>query len=193
MDFEKSPINAHDPTDMTLVKRVMRRDESALILLYRRYGTLVYSIAYRSLGNEQDAEEVTQDVFLTIWDKARQYKAQRGVFAAWLTTITRNAAIDRLRKRERRDPQASALSLDEAPELWETLKVDDNHQDLQRDMAEAFHQLSLEQQEALHLAYFHGMAQREIASALKRPLGTIKSHMRQGIERLRQIWLIQES
>lgn len=175
-----------------LVNKLHNYDEEALIQLYQRYGSLVYSIAFQTLGNEQDAEEVTQDVFLRIWEKSRQFDSSRGKFIAWLTTIARNSAIDRLRKRNRHGLDSQLVSLDDTPQLWETISVDNQDDDLRRSIASAMHHLTTEQREAIVLAYFYGMSQAEIADQLQRPLGTVKSHIRQGMQRLRELWLSQK-
>lgn len=170
-----------------------RHDESALRSLYQRYAGLVYSIAFRTLQNGEDAEEVTQDVFLRLWKQANLWDPKRGSLAAWLSTAARHAAIDLFRRKRRREPDPGPLSLDEHPALWETLPAgtgDDRER--QRRVAAMVQRLEAPQREAIVLAYFYGMAQSEIAEHLHRPLGTVKSHIRQGMERLRQIWLAQE-
>lgn len=174
--------------DVDLVDQVRTHDEEALIQLYRRYGKLVYSIALQTLENQQDAEEVTQDVFLRVWESSDQYDPSLGRFPAWLTRITRNAAIDRLRKQQRREPTEGTVSLDNSPQLWETIQVADDKDELRRSLAAEIGRLAPEQREAVFLAYFYGMTQREIAHQLKRPLGTVKSHIRQAMQRLRAIW-----
>lgn len=169
-----------------------QQPEEALLSLYQHYGTLVYSVAYRVLQNEQDAEEVTQDVFVRVWEQAERYDPQRGSMAAWLAVVTRNAAIDTLRKQQRRIP-IPTLSLDEHPQLWETLDANEPDIELTRQLAGALGQLSTEHQEALVLAYVHGLSQREIADHLNRPLGTVKSHIKQALDRLRRLWMSQET
>lgn len=191
LDINSSKIVS--TTDLDLVNQLRDHEETALVQLYRRYGTLVYSIALRTLGDEKDAEEVTQDVFLRIWEKSDQFDPSRGKFVAWLTTTARNAAIDRLRKRRRREPESEALSLDDTPQLWETIGVENADDELRRNIASAIHRLTAEQREAIILAYFYGLSQSEIAEQLQRPLGTVKSHVRQAMQQLRAIWLSQET
>lgn len=168
-------------------------DDDALKHLYQRYGALVYSIAYQTLGNQEDAEEATQDVFMQVWQKRQQYDPERGSMVAWISTISRHTAIDRLRKKSRRLPDQALVSLDSAPHLWESIASEMEDDDLQRRVAAAIPRLNAEQQEAIKLAYFYGLTQREIAERLERPLGTVKSHIRQGMERLRQLCLSEES
>lgn len=167
-------------------------DEDTLIALYHRYGALVYSIAWRTLENRQDAEEVVQDVFMRVWEKSHQFDPARGSFSAWLATMTRNAALDLLRKKRRAAPEHEPVSLDDSPHLWETLPAESEDRELHARLAAALHRLPAPQQETLMLAYFEGLSQSQIADKLQRPLGTVKSHLRQAMERLRQIWLAEE-
>lgn len=176
----------------SLLKRIKSGDESALLDLHERFANLVYSVTYRVLGNQQDAEEATQDVFLRVWDKAEQFDSKRGNFTAWLLTIARHVAIDRLRKRERHEPPPNSVSIDEKPHLWETTLVKDDLSDLQRTLLSTLKELPENQQQAIYFAYFHGMSHRDIAEHLDKPLGTIKSHIRLGMQKLREIWLNQQ-
>ena len=188
------PSIADSPTDGELIDRLRRHDEPALRELYRRHSTLVYSIALRTLGNAQDAEEVTQDVFLQLWKKANRYDPARGSLGGWLAVTTRNAAIDRFRHGQRREPDAGELLLDDAPQLWEVLGTDESDDfELRRTVASLVGRLESGQREAIQLAYFYGLSQVEIADRLHRPLGTVKSHIRQGMERLRHLWLAQNT
>ena len=103
-----------------LIQQIEAGDEDALIQLHEEFSTPVYSVAYRVLGNNLDAEEVTQDVFMKLWDKAYTFDSNKGKFISWLLTITRRSAIDRLRKRDRREPPENSVSMDAEPYLWET-------------------------------------------------------------------------
>lgn len=175
---------------LNLLNRILAHEEEALLELHRHYANLVYSVAYRVLNNAQDTEEVTQDVFLRLWDKAASFDPDKGKFSTWLATITRRMAIDHLRKRQRRNPDQS-VSMDEKPYLWETTLVQEDLSELQRTLLSAMGELSQEQQQAIQLAYFHGMSHTDIADHLQRPLGTVKSHIRIGMQKLRSIWLQQ--
>ncbi len=157
-------------------------------MLHDRYVNIVYSVAYRILNNGQDAEEVVQDVFLRVWERSASYDERKGKFTTWIATISRRMAIDRLRSRERKTPD-QMLSMDAAPHLWETTLVQEDMTDLQRSLLSAMRELSQEQQQAIQLAYFHGMSHADIAAHLNRPLGTVKSHIRLGMQKLRGIWL----
>lgn len=178
-----------NPQQLTkLLNQIQDNDESALSELYDQYVNAVFSVAYRVLGNEQDAEEVTQDVFMRIWKKAALYDEQKGKFISWLLTMTRRIAIDHLRRKQRASQVENPVSLDEQEFLYETTLVYDDTSELQRTLISVLQELPGEYRDAIQLAYFKGMTHAEIATYLKRPLGTVKSHIRQGMEKLRLIW-----
>jgi RNA polymerase sigma-70 factor (ECF subfamily) len=176
-----------------LLKQIESGEEAALLALHDRFANAVYSVAYRVLNNQQDAEEVTQDVFLRLWDKAQTYDPQKGKFLSWLLTITRRLAIDRLRKRNRREPPPNSVSMDEKPYLWETTLISENFDDLQRSLLSVLDELPDDQQQTIQLAYFYGMSHSDISDYLSRPLGTVKSQIRLGMQKLRSIWLSKQA
>lgn len=190
-DIEQVSIMEKE-TIKSLLRRLRSGDEDALLDLHEQFATLVYSVAYRVLSNQEDAEEATQDVFLRLWDKADLFDSTRGSFTAWLLTIARRVAIDRLRKRQRREAPQNSVSMDEKPHLWETTLVKEDLSDLQRTLLSTLKELPDEQQQAIYLAYFHGMSHRDIAEHLDKPLGTVKSQIRLGMQKLREIWLNQQ-
>ena len=177
------------PPVASLLKQIEAGDEEALLALHAQYANLVYSVAYRVLDSQQDAEEVTQDVFMRLWHKAEMFDPQKGKFTGWLLTITRRLALNRMRQRTRREAPQKTVSLDEHPQLWEAQLVHEDLSDLQRVLLSALGQLTADQQEAIQLAYFQGMTQAGIAEYLDKPLGTVKSHIRLGMQKLREIWL----
>ena len=175
-----------------LLNRIKDHDETALVELYDHYVNAVFSIAYRVLENTQDAEEVTQDVFLRIWNKSEQYNPAKGKFISWLLTITRRIAIDHLRHKQRTTQVTNPISLDEKEYLWETALIYQDLSDLQRTLVSALQELPADYRNAIQLAYFRGMTHNEISQHLNKPLGTIKSHIRQGMEKLRSVWISPE-
>ncbi|MDQ7027013.1 MAG: sigma-70 family RNA polymerase sigma factor [Anaerolineae bacterium] len=185
----KSIRNMNQASVPSLLKQILSGDEAALLALHDRFSNVVYSVAYRVLNNQQDAEEVTQDVFLRLWDKAASFDPNKGKFLSWLLTITRRMAIDLLRKRSRREPPPNSISMDEKPHLWETMLVVEDLDDLQRTLLSTLDELPQGQQQAIQLAYFYGMSHTDISEYLKRPLGTVKSQIRLGMQKLRTIWL----
>jgi len=176
-----------------LLNRIQHNEEPALSELYDQYNRVVYSVAYQVLSNQQDAEEVTQDVFLRIWNKSELYDPEKGKFVSWLLTMTKRLAIDLVRHKQRVSRVQNPVSLDEKEYLWETTLVDEgDNSELRRTLIDAMRELPTEYQEAIQLAYFKGMTHTQIADHLDRPLGTVKSHIRQGMQKLRAVWLSPE-
>ena len=173
---------------VNLLEQIQLNNESALVELYDHYVNLVFSVSYQVLENEQDAEEVTQDVFLRIWNKSALYNPDKGRFVNWLLTMTRRIAIDSLRRKRRVSQVNNPLSLDEQDYLWETALIYDDLSDLQHMLVSALQELPTDYRNAIQLAYFRGMTHTEISQHLNKPLGTIKSYIRQGMEKLRVVW-----
>jgi len=184
---------AMDPQKLVnLLDQIEHNYEPALVELYDYYVNVVYSVSYQVLENKQDAEEVTQDVFLRIWNKSALYNPDKGRFLNWLLTMTRRIAIDNLRRKQRVSQVSNPISLDEKEYLWETALIYDDLSDLQRMLASALQELPTDYRDAIQLAYFRGMTHTEISEHLNKPLGTIKSHIRQGMEKLRTVWISTE-
>jgi RNA polymerase sigma-70 factor (ECF subfamily) len=176
------------PADPELISRMKRGDEAALEALYGRYGGLVYTLALRIVGDPELAREVLQDTFLRSWDGLESYDSTRGRVPWWLMGIARNRAIDllrsrshqaRLREQQRLSPATPAT--DRAP--GDTVEAIG----LRRAVVSALADLSAAQRHAIELAYYSGLTQVEIARELGEPLGTIKSRMRDAMERLRGV------
>ena len=175
--------------DQRALRRVVDRDSGGLGTLYDRHGRAVFSLALRILGDESDAEEVTQDVFAQAWRRAGQYDESRGTVAAWLLVIARTRAIDRFRARrvrpEGRVQDDGGLTLQQLPatdpDVASEMMATERGQRVRR----ALEALPFLQRVAIELAYFEGLSQREIAERLEQPLGTVKTRMRLGLLKLR--------
>lgn len=180
------PINLPElPDDETLLALISSADEGALGALYERYGRLMYSIAVRITDDAEAAEEVLQDVFHAVWQRAEQFRSTVGSVQTWLAAITRNRAIDEVRSRWQRT-SASTLSLDAFPDLAATWERGVEHLTMLRaDLIEALNTLPLPQRQAIELSFFNGWTSQEIAQWLDEPVGTIKSRLRNGLEKLR--------
>src|SRR5690606_34870762 len=174
-------------TDAQLLKRIDQGDETALLELHGRYASLVYSVAYRVLNDRMAAEEVTQDTFMRLWDKAHTYDSAKGAFVPWMLTITRRLAID-LFRRQNRDPMGQTMLIDGDRERWEHVLAGE-HSDLRPTLVAVLYELPPEQRQPIELAYFYGMTQSQIAEYLELPLGTVKTRIRSGMERLRAAWM----
>ena len=172
--------------DRALVARVTEGDGGALEALYGRYGRPCYSLARRILTDDQLAQDVVQEVFLTLWRDASRFDPARGGFSSWLLSMTHHKAVDSVRKEEnlrKRRTTADILEDREVDgpkvhdEVWSTLR--------RGRVREALATLPDPQREALVLAYFGGYTQREIAGLTDTPLGTVKTRMLVGMKRLK--------
>jgi RNA polymerase sigma-70 factor, ECF subfamily len=173
-----------------LLRRVGHGDQAAFAQLYERHAGVVFSTALRVLNNQAAAEDVLQDVFLQIWDKAALYDPLRGRPLTWAVTMARNKAIDRLRSIQRRGRLRDDLEREAKPfahfdDKGSVMEVEANENS--RIIREAVELLSDDQREAIELAFFSGLTQAEIAEKLGEPLGTVKARIRRGMMRLREL------
>ncbi len=177
------------PTDLELVGRIRGGDEAALEELYARYSAPVYALVRKILPTPEEAEDVALDVFWQVWRQAERYDPSRGAPPAWLFTLARSRAIDRLRARGRReertvsfdDPDLNLDPLDDGAAPDEVVSFRQNRDAVRAAMAK----LSAVQREAVELAFLKGLTHVEIAARLGQPLGTVKTRIRQGLIRLR--------
>lgn len=187
MDFEQlTPTEVGIHTDADLWLALKTGQTSALGTLYDRHGGLVYGIALKVLGQAQEAEDLTQDIFVRL-AQSTAYDPQRGSFRTYLAILTRSRAIDRLRSRKSAQTSITRLQtsnlLTESSTPADALALAENAEVVQA----ALDQLSESQREILRLAYYEGLSQSTIAEQLDTPLGTVKTHSRRGLLKLRQI------
>lgn len=176
--------------DAALIALVAQRDEAALAALYDRYSRLAFSVALRVVGQRQLAEEITIDAFQNIWQAAATFRPNRGRFATWLMSVARHRAIDELRRLGVR-PEGSAIGLEQgiadgatrSDSVEELVDLDERREAVREALAD----LPEPQRLALELAYFGGLTQQEIADRLRTPLGTVKTRMRMGLQKLRRV------
>jgi RNA polymerase sigma-70 factor (ECF subfamily) len=176
--------------DETLIRLIAHARAEALSELYDRYSRLVFSLALNSVRDQATAEEITQDVFVRVWQRARQYRADRGKVSTWLTGITRHRAIDQLRRRGSRPEQHSVAWAEVSPAAMPAVNGPEEATQLamQRDQVRAaLAQLPTEQKQVLALAYFQGYSQSQIAESLALPLGTVKTRVRLAMQKLREM------
>jgi RNA polymerase sigma-70 factor (ECF subfamily) len=173
--------------DRSCLDRVRAGDMRALEELYDRHSGLLYSVALRILGRAADAEEVLQEAWLQAWNKAETYDPRRGAVIAWLVTLVRSRAIDRLRSRASRQRVEEAVAADPPARDVEQPPATAEQRLLQQRVSAAMKELGDPQRQVLELAYFGGLSQSEIATRLGAPLGTVKSWTRQGLLRLREL------
>lgn len=178
--------------DPGLITLIVDGDSGALGELYDRYSRLVFSLALKTVGDQAGAEEITQDVFFRIWEKADTYQVEQAKVSTWLTSITRYRSIDVLRRRDVRPESNSVawpdLSPSNVPSTDGRRPEDFAAESLQAQRVRAaLAQLPVEQQQALTMAYFYGYTHSQIAETLDIPLGTIKTRIRLGMQKLRKI------
>ncbi|MDZ4862750.1 MAG: sigma-70 family RNA polymerase sigma factor [Gemmatimonadota bacterium] len=178
--------------DADLVLQVARGDERALGLLYDRFGPVLYAVALRITGEKADAEEVVMAAFAQAWREAPRFDTTRGSAAAWLTMMARSRALDLVRSRARRsritdtaarDDSSQAPAMSQGPRT-PGAALEENER--RAAVAAAMSSLSAPQRQALEMAYYDGLSQSEIAEKLREPLGTIKTRMRLGMQKLRE-------
>jgi len=169
-----------NPTDSELVVRIGQADRDAFRLFYDRYAGRLLAYVRQISRDREVAEDVVQDVFLSVWRKAASYRPERGDVPGWLYTITRNRVVDRWRRKGGLvEDDGFDLAALEAP-----ARGDEGHAtDLS--VRQALETLTPEQRQAIELAYFGGLTYEETASRLDLPLGTLKSRIRAGLSRMR--------
>jgi len=177
-----------DPTiAVRLIKQVANQDRDAFSQLYDRFSTLVFTLAMRMLRARSDAEDLLQEVFVQVWRQARSYSAERGSPEAWIINIARSRAIDKIRS-IRRMEKSFVLTDDPArAESSDNVESSVAESEARMAMNSALANLPETQRRVLELAYFGGLTQTEIATRLAEPLGTVKTRMRSGIQRLREM------
>ena len=188
LDYSAAP-------DDRLILALEYRDEQALETLYDRYGDYVYSVCLRMVGDVQLAEDLTQEVFLRLWRRPDLYDVSRGRFVTWLLSVARNRSIDERRSRGRRFRHETPPSLAAEEMLASAPAADGDDAAILSDervvIERALETLPREQRLAIQLAYFGGYTQQEIAQGLHQPLGTVKTRIRLGLQKLRLILIDQ--
>jgi RNA polymerase sigma-70 factor (ECF subfamily) len=178
--------------DRALLERMAAGDERALGELYDRHAGMIFALAVAITGERADAEEVAADAFNQAWRSAAQYDPARGSVTAWLATIARTRALDLLRERGRRARALTRAAVENADGLAAPLAAaaDAPDRGVERDETQALVARSLAaltepQRQVIELAYYRGLSQTEIAAELREPLGTVKTRIRAGMEKLR--------
>lgn len=169
-------------SDQEIMRRIAQGDQHALAALYDRYGGGVYSLILQVLNDSGLAEEVTQDVFMRVWHGAEKWDAKRGRLSSWLLTVARYAAIDRLRQEKRQYNVADVPLENMASDSGDSWPQ-------RRQMKALLALLPQEQAQVIELAFYGGMSHQDIADTTSLPLGTVKTRIRSGMQKLRKLWL----
>ena len=172
-------------SDEALLSLVASSDEQALAELYDRFGRVAYGLALRILRDEALAQDAVQEAFLAIWRNADRFLAERAKASTWILTLVHRRAVDLVRREDRR--RAEPLESAPEPAAAETVEDEAALGFQRRVVQEALRRLPPEQREALELGYYGGLTQSELAERLDQPLGTIKSRMFTGLNRLRDL------
>ncbi len=186
--MEASSRHASSLIDPKLMAQVVKGDYQAFSQLYDQSSSLLYTLVLRILGNRDEAAELLQDIYLEVWRKVARYDVGRGTPMAWLVTLTRSRAIDRLRTRTAQAQTVAGSVDDSAAHLQDQspgpfdIQAD---QELRNLVGKALAELPEAQRQALELAYYEGLSHMEIAARLNQPVGTIKTRIKLGMNKLR--------
>jgi len=176
--------------DASLIQRLTLHQTDALSELYDRYGRLVYSLTLNAIRDQAVAEEIVQDVFIRVWEKANTYDARIAKVSTWLSSITRNRIIDEIRRSQRR-PEKNSVSWTELSQSEIPYRLGPEEDEelywLQSSIRAALATLPSDQREALTLAFYKGYSHTEIAELLGVPLGTVKTRIRSAMQKLRLV------
>src|SRR4051794_33523196 len=186
------PASEEASGDEALLSRICQRDEAALSLLYTRYADIVYGLSMRIVHQVEVAEEVTQETFLRVWRGVHTFQGNPSGFRSWLFRIARNLALDQLRRQAARprtvtitpDPTGDHAPADTLADTTCDVATQATAHCLREQVRRALLTLPPEQRHALELAYFGGLTHREIAEQTGEPLGTIKTRLRLGLQKL---------
>ncbi len=184
--------NSDNSADELLIRLIAEKDQSALSMFYDNRSKLIYSLVFNIVKSVPDAEEVTEDVFFKVWQKADTYDKSKGSVLAWLVTIARRMALDRTRSKHYKHQQ-SDVTMEEAFVHSEAGTAYVTNPGDKTDVNRALENLDNSHRELIDLSYYQGMSQTQIADQLDMPLGTVKSRMRSALKQLRQVFDIKEA
>jgi RNA polymerase sigma-70 factor, ECF subfamily len=176
------------PSDLELMEGIQAEDPDALSQLYDRYGGIVKALVLRVLHNEAEADDLLQEIFMEIWNQAKNFSAQKGKPLGWMVTLARRRAIDALRKKQAyaRAEERLQKETEQQPDAWahNTTAEEIAFADTRVLVRRVISKLPPAQQQAIELAFFRGMSQREIASSTNTPLGTVKTRLELGLKKI---------
>ena len=182
------PLEPGAPSDLDLMHAIQAEDPDALAQLYDRYNGILKALILRVVHNEAEADDLLQEIFMEIWNQAKNFSAQKGKPLGWMVTLARRRAIDGLRKKQAyaRAEERLQNEIEQQPDAWvhnateEAIVLGDTR-DLMRKVIAG---LPPAQQQAIDLAFFQGMSQREIAAKTNTPLGTVKTRLELGLKKI---------
>src|SRR6266436_1176579 len=173
--------------DRSLAERLKRREPAVMGELYDRYGKLAFSLIYRVVRDIGVAEELVQEAFLRVWNRAQGFDAARGALGPWLLAVARNRAIDYIRSSGGKMARGSLdLEYAEQPSTFVNFESDLLTRDREMRVRKAVDRLNENQRHVIELAYFEGLSQSEMAERMGQPLGTVKTWVRSALKNLRE-------
>lgn len=179
---------ALDVSDEDLMAGIQEQDPDALSVLFDRYSSVLKALVMRIIHNEAEAEDLLMEIYMEIWHHAPNYCPEKGKPLGWMVTLTRRRAIDRLRKRQSylRAEERFQHETESQPDAWvkNCVDLDIERHDLHEVLSRIIASLPPAQQQAIDLAFYKGMSQREIAAHTKIPLGTIKTRLELGLKKI---------
>jgi len=183
-----SPLPSGGPSDLELMEGIQREDPEALSQLYDRYNGILKALILRVIHNEAEADDLLQEIFMEIWNQAKNFSAQRGKPLGWMVTLARRRAIDGLRKKQAyvRAEERLQQETEQQPDAWVHNSTEQEILDGDRGVLirRVIGVLPPAQQQAIELSFFHGMSQREIAAKTNTPLGTVKTRLELGLKKI---------
>ncbi len=177
-----------EPTDFELMAGIQQEDPEALSKLYDRYNGIIKALILRVVHNEAEADDLLQEIFMELWNQAKNFSASKGKPLGWMVTLARRRAIDGLRKKQAylRAGERLQHETEQQPDAWvhNATEEEINSSDTRALIRKVISSLPVAQQQAIELAFFRGMSQREIAAHTNTPLGTVKTRLELGLKKI---------
>lgn len=186
-------LTKDEERDRELMARIKARDSSALSELYDNYNRMLFGLILSILKKREEAEDILQEVFTKIWENAEKFDLEKGTVYTWIVTLARNKSIDRLRSKVYKEQKKQSISLNDE-DVFHPLYSNESDplentilSERAKRVHEALNEISEKQRKVLQVAYFNGMSQSEISEEFDIPLGTVKTRMRDGMIKLREL------
>src|SRR5438067_13812687 len=187
-NFSSVQIEPGAPSDVDLMIGIQSEDADALSKLYDRYNGIIKALILRVIHNEAEADDLLQEIFMEIWNQAKNFSAHKGKPLGWMVTLARRRAIDGLRKKQAysRAEERLQSETEQQPEAWvhNSTETEISRGDTRQLIQKVIDSLPPPQQQAVELAFFQGMSQREIAAKTNTPLGTVKTRLELGLKKI---------
>jgi len=172
--------------DADLLRRLQARQPDAMKSLYDRFGRIAWSVIFSIVKDAAVAEDLVQETFLRVWNRAHTFEPGRGAIGPWLLTIARNQAIDHVRARSAQVGRNQGVDAENYPALYANMEDEILNADNARLVRAAISKLDANQRKVIELAYYEGLSQSQMAERMGQPLGTIKTWVRSALRRLRE-------